>query len=66
MTTKVRPEADDQRKQLIEDFLAWTGGFAPESDNQITVYLDYAAPLNVDAERAERLLRDWLLRDQPI
>jgi len=30
-------------EQLKSDFRQWSGGFPPESADQITVYLDYAA-----------------------
>jgi phosphoenolpyruvate-protein kinase (PTS system EI component) len=45
---------------LRADFLAWSGGFFPESEAQITVYVDYALAVNVDAVTARRLLQDWM------
>jgi hypothetical protein len=47
------------KQALVKDFTAWSGGFPPESDHQITVYLDYALPQDFDKEEAARFLEDW-------
>ena len=51
-----------ERKALIEDFQQWSGGFPPESDYQITVYIDYALA-KWNPEWARRVLQDWLDRE---
>ena len=53
-----------KRADLIADFTKWSGGFPPESRDQITVYLDYALPI-VDTDSSSRfdallLLQEWL------
>jgi hypothetical protein len=56
---------DDQTANAIRaDFEEWSGGFAPESDHQITVYIDYAAPFDMDDEEVRRLLRAWMCEDE--
>lgn len=48
---------------LKTDFKKWSGGFPPESDYQITVYIDYAAPNDTDAEEVRGLMRTWMNSD---
>jgi hypothetical protein len=43
-----------------KDFEAWSGGFPPESDDQITVYIDYALPKGNDPEEVRAFLRNWM------
>ncbi len=45
------------------EFLEWSGGFTPESDYQITVYIDYALSVENDPEPARKLLREWMCRN---
>ena len=40
-------------------FLEWSGGFEPESQFQITVYVDYAADQDLDADEVRSGLEDW-------
>ena len=47
-------------KAIRADFLAWSGGFPPDSDDQITVYVDYAAHTDWDSNEVRRLLEDWM------
>jgi hypothetical protein len=35
---------DEQKEQLLDDFLAWTGGELPVSREQIVVYLEVSCP----------------------
>ena len=52
---------DEQTKQAIRaDFLAWSGGDPPDSEHQITVYVDYAAHADWDSNEVRRLLEDWM------
>jgi hypothetical protein len=51
---------DTQEKLLRSDFEGWSGGFPPESDYQITVYVDYALGIEIDTEVARQILRDWM------
>jgi hypothetical protein len=47
------------REQLMKDFHDWSGGFTPDecTDDEITVYLDYACPTTIQREIAEEWLR---------
>ena len=47
------------KQALAKDFLAWSGGFPPECDHEIVVYLDYALPEGFDREEVARFLEDW-------
>lgn len=52
---------DEQTINAIkEDFSTWSGGFPPESDAQITVYIDYASSKDWDDDKVRELLRDWM------
>jgi hypothetical protein len=51
-------------KAVKEDFSKWSGGFPPESDHQITVYVDYARSIENDAEDVREMLREWLCSDE--
>lgn len=47
-------------QRIKEDFGSWSGGFPPESPDQITVYVDYALDLGIDPNDARRMLLDWM------
>lgn len=51
---------NDELHSLTRDFLAWTGGFEPESMHQITVYLDYACDSTLNCEEARKSLIAWM------
>ncbi|HET6248169.1 MAG TPA: hypothetical protein VFE47_10770 [Tepidisphaeraceae bacterium] len=53
-----------QIESLKAHFLEWSGGFEPESEHQITVYVDYAANCNLDRDDVRRILEEWLFDDQ--
>ena len=54
-------------KEIKRDFWIWSGGFPPDSDDQIYVYIDAAAPVDAGAPDAELwdLLRSWMNEDEP-
>lgn len=47
-------------KAIREDFFTWSGGFPPESDAQVTVYIDYASSKDWDDNEVRAMLRDWM------
>jgi hypothetical protein len=49
-------------QELKEHFLKWSGGLPPESDYQITVYIDYAAEVK-DEELVREVLRAMMNED---
>jgi len=52
---------DKQAAEAIKaDFLEWSGGFPPESEEQVFIYVQYAAPSDVDEEELLALLRTWM------
>jgi hypothetical protein len=48
---------------LKADFLSWSGGFPPDSPEQVTVYIDYALAADADPEAARGLLLEWMQED---
>ncbi|MBI1367560.1 MAG: hypothetical protein GC162_02785 [Planctomycetes bacterium] len=52
-------------KALKKHYREWSGGFSPESDHAITVYLDYAVSVELDRDEAEAALWEWLEADDP-
>jgi len=49
-----------QIEELKRHFLEWSGGFEPDSEHQITVYVDYARDSALDPEEVRRALEDWM------
>lgn len=49
----------EQAEALRIDFLAWTGGFPPESREQITAYILTAMPYDIEDEGARMVLASW-------
>ena len=47
-------------KAVIEDFETWSGGFPPESSQEIFVYVEYACDRRLDGVAVTCLLRDWM------
>jgi len=47
-------------KWIKADFEEWSGGFPPESDDQITVYVENTLPADVDESAARQFLREWM------
>ena len=43
-----------------QHFTAWSGGFPPESDDQISVYIETATPAEGNDEELRELLRAWM------
>ena len=44
-----------------EDFLAWSGGFPPDSEQEIFVYMEYVHGSDADdANELREMLRDWM------
>lgn len=41
------------------DFAEWTGGFPPESEQQISVYLENSLPTEFDFDEAREVLLGW-------
>jgi hypothetical protein len=61
---------DDQEEhekwpELEEDFETWSGGFPPESDYQVIVYVDYANPFPDREQEVRDYLMDWYERGDP-
>lgn len=57
-----RDEMDTNLTNAVRrDFLSWTGGFPPDSEQQIFIYLEYACEIAVaDADEVRAFLRKWM------
>jgi hypothetical protein len=53
----------DQLDKLKEDFLTWSGGWPPESEDQITVYVDYAMNTSLNESEVRWALRELMNAD---
>jgi len=52
--------SDSELQSLKADFLEWTGGFEPESEEDISTYVDASMPFAIDATEAIEALRAWM------
>ena len=50
----------DQLESLKADFLQWTGGFEPETVEDITTYIDTSMPFDLASDEAAKALREWM------
>jgi hypothetical protein len=51
--------------EVKEDFLTWSGGFPPDLEQQIFVYIEYAYGTKADdVDEVRKMLRDWMQEDQ--
>lgn len=46
--------------ELRKDFQEWSGGFAPESPEQIEIYIQSAMSIPDEDGVAKRLLENWM------
>jgi hypothetical protein len=48
-------------RAIKEDFRSWSGGFPPDCDEQIFVYMEYAfGNVDTDPDEAREMLREWM------
>ncbi len=48
-------------EMVKNDFRAWSGGFPPDSEMEIFVYMEHAfGQVDTDADEARELLRGWM------
>jgi hypothetical protein len=47
-------------QSLKSDFLEWTGGFEPETEDDIAAYVNTSMPLDLDPAEARDALREWM------
>jgi hypothetical protein len=52
--------SESELQSLKADFLAWTGGFEPESEDDISSYIETSMPFTLDAVEAAEVLRAWM------
>jgi len=49
-----------QTKALRDHFMTWSGGFGPESGNEISIYIEGSLGVDVDPNEALDELLRWL------
>jgi len=49
-----------QRVEIKKDFLTWTGGFPPDSETTVFLYIEYASPADSNDNEVRAILLDWL------
>ena len=49
---------------IRQDFLVWSGGFPPESAQQIWVYVEAARPSDTNSETVTQLLLNWMAEEE--
>jgi hypothetical protein len=47
-----------------EDFASWSGGFPPETEHEIRVYLDYTCPVDAPEAVLLDILYEWAEEDE--
>jgi hypothetical protein len=47
-------------EQVKDDFLCWSGGFTPESERDIEIFVKYARDERTDSAEVAELLRKWM------
>jgi len=50
-------------RAIEQDFLEWSGGFPPDSEEQIFVYVETSSPIDTDSQEVSELLRTWMRRE---
>jgi hypothetical protein len=53
----------EQIEAVKRHFLVWSGGFEPESEHQIIVYVDYARDSELDRDEVYDVLMEWIQDD---
>lgn len=53
----------EQIESLKSHFQEWSGGFPPESPDQVTVYVDYARDSDLDPDETREVLLGWMEQD---
>ena len=61
MLRRIAPIMSDSELKLLKaDFLEWTGGFEPETEEDIAAYVDTSMPFDLKPEEAREALRKWM------
>lgn len=53
---------DPMIEELKEDFMRWSGGFPPDSTQQIFTYVELAASIDLDPNQVWIALLDWMAK----
>jgi hypothetical protein len=56
----ISPMNAEMIEALKEDYLRWTGGFAPDGDDEIFAYCELTLPFEYDYEEARQHLKRWM------
>lgn len=53
---------DSLEEMIRRDYQAWSGGFPPETQDQIFLYLEYAASTDAPQEKVREILYEWVVQ----
>ncbi len=51
---------EDFVNELKQDFLDWSGGFKPQDDDQVNLYVKSSLSIKMHDEVARQALTDWM------
>lgn len=54
---------DEMKQAIISHFLEWSGGFPPDSEEEIFIYVHHAMLTDADERETTWLLRDWMIEE---
>ncbi|MDZ4780477.1 MAG: hypothetical protein SGJ19_09520 [Planctomycetia bacterium] len=52
---------EQQATDIRNDYLSWSGGWPPDSEESIFVYVETSVPVGHDDREVIALLRQWML-----
>jgi len=52
---------DSELQLLKADFIEWSGGFEPESEEDIKTYIEFSMSSDLDEGEVAGALRQWML-----
>jgi len=51
---------NEQIRDLMQDFRAWSGGMAPDSEEEVFIYVEYGRNNRFDQVEVIQFLDDWM------
>jgi hypothetical protein len=49
----------DEIQEVMTHYREWSGGFPPDAEEQIFIYMEYARLTNIDEDETREFLREW-------
>ncbi len=51
----------EEIQKLMAHFESWSGGFSPDSEQEIFIYVEYAHDSDADSSEVTQFLREWMM-----